>query len=571
MMLGISTVLAVVALTLFIFFWAGVLMIYGVRGPATVSGTGPKRTRTQYRTFDNVWIDGTGKPHKLTFFMRLVLWFKFRNPWSKVRRMMRASGISVKDFRNGPVGAMPDRVDQCGRGLSDLRETDWGPLAADPVISDITVPGDTYYNINSRTRKTLNTPKTAWASDEIRLSTAFRSPTGLNVNIIAQVNLNQKDVVVANASVFSSGDGVRIVDGLGNTEPCNIASINGLTNTITMDVDLKGTYLMANNPRLISRNTAGIQEAINSLPAYGGMVVVPRGDTIIYDVIYATRTVKLVSTGIAYMNVAGHDSRLFLAAASTPEAMIWFDGRRYRSDIHPLNHPYFSSVEDILLNGNKANCPAGGEGIRISHWSDIIISHTFVFNTQSHGIRGYYPNADCDLYHIFIENSWVEECNGNAIYMLVGFADMTTRCDGVFVRNCVFYLCQPIYFGCPVALGASKEKIFRCSRIINNELGNQAVTLEGVDNMLVTHNNVFGGAHGILVNDSGGVRRSTNVQIKDNDFNDTTASPAVWLVGDVNHSHVTGNNTVECTRGKIDDSACTGRDNKIEHNMTGGI
>ena len=388
----------------------------------------------------------------------------------------------------------------------------------------------------------------------------YQSIPGLTSNATAQVNIHQTDIVVVNAAPFRPGLGVRIRDGLGNTEPCNIASINYGTNTITMEVNFKATYLMANNPVLTSRDTAGIQEAVNALAPYGGAVEVPPGVTTVSDGIYITKIgVTIKGSGVGFHGTA--NSQIKLADGKTTEAMIWFDGRDFNYISGPLDHPYFGKVTDIFLYGNKAGL-AACEGIRISHFSDIQILSTFILRCSSHGIRGYYPTADCDIYHLFVEQSWIEECDGNGVYFDITNADMTTRADGIFIRHNVFYYNLPIFFGCSVATATGKPLMFQSTEIGNNECRRQSIHLSGVDNAIVFGNimNGDGGPapYGILIDDYGTVRRSTDIQVFQNVIPATVSNPAIWLVGVVNYTTVMGNNVEAATHGGLDYSACTG-------------
>lgn len=406
-----------------------------------------------------------------------------------------------------------------------------------------------------------------------RISTEFRSLPGVVDPIVAQVNANQKNVTVTDASEFEVGLGVRIADGLGNTEPCNIESINLVTDVITMDIDIKGTYLLVNNPTLSTRDSAGIQEAINSLPPRGGTVEVPAGYYVVDDCYaYVSRGgVYLRGHGIGYFEDGGpsHLSKILLAPGAAPEAMVWFDGRRYRSDLGAYQ-PFFGGVDGLYMDGNRTN-GATGEGVRVSSWSDLMFERNFLRNMESHGVRFYYPSVGMRIWNTWIERNWIEECLGGGIYANIVVGDAVTQCDNVVIADNLFWNNAPLQLSCTIPT-ATKASMFSSSKIIHNNCSDQSITLDGATGVLVKDNTISGSIaiapHGVKVTDAGGARKSRKVQVYDNIIYSTFSSPAIWLTGLVEYSTIRGNDVMWCTNGKIDDSACTGKGNFIEHNRT---
>jgi hypothetical protein len=339
-----------------------------------------------------------------------------------------------------------------------------------------------------------------------------------------------------------------------------------------MDIDLKATYLMANNPTLSTRDTAGIQEAVNSLPQRGGIVETPSDYTVIDDVIYVTRGgVYFEGQGIGYFEDGGPDylNKLLLAPGATPEAMIWFDGRRYRSDLGTYQ-PFFGGVRGLYLDGNRTN-GATGEGIRVSNWSDLMFERNFLRNMESHGVRLYYPNVAMRIWNVWIERNWIEECLGGGVYANIVTGDANTQCDNIVIDDNLFWNNAPIYLGSTIPTG-TKSSFFSSSKITRNNCSDQSITLEGVTAVLVKDNSMSGSIaiapHGVKVTDAGGARKSRKVQIYDNIIYSTFSDPAIWLTGLVEYTTVRGNDVMWCTNGKIDDSAATGKGNVIEHNRT---
>lgn len=218
--------------------------------------------------------------------------------------------------------------------------------------------------------------------------------TNTNIeNVTVQADAAQADVVVTDGSVFFVGQGVIISDGSPQEEHANIGSIAGTV--LTMDENLVNTYLLVNNPVLTGKDTAGIQEAINNLPAIGGVVNIPAGNNTISSSIIVNKPCLIRGEGDASVVVLANNSNvdMFVLPANQTDVIM----------------------RDFVIDGNYANNATAGHGIFCMDGNhDCVLENLLIRECRDMGI--FFLNVATRTLRIRIEGCHIDDCHPDVVF-----------------------------------------------------------------------------------------------------------------------------------------------------------
>ncbi len=232
-------------------------------------------------------------------------------------------------------------------------------------------------------------------------------------NVTVQADVAQANVTVADGTSFFVGQGVIISDGSPQSEHCNIGSI--AANVLTMDENLVNTYLLADTPVLTGKDTAGIQESINNLPAIGGVVNIPVRTNTISSSIIVNKPCIIQGEGdgsLVYLD-DNINVDMFILPADQTDVII----------------------RDFKMDGNYANNATAGRGIYCTDGNlDCLFENLEITGTRDQGIH--VARTGTNPARIKILNNHIIDCQPDATFGAAGI-DLNTIDDSIVAHNTV--------------------------------------------------------------------------------------------------------------------------------------
>jgi hypothetical protein len=151
-----------------------------------------------------------------------------------------------------------------------------------------------------------------------------------------------------------------------------------------------------------STTTAGIQEAVKSLPN-GGKIFIKAG-TYVVGTISLTPNIVLEGEGSGWQTKKGVSRTILQLANAVNGDVLNISG----------TNVYGIIIRDLDINGNKANQTAG-HGIDLTGSISANIENVYILGANQDGIHA--DGSTVTTQWMEIRNAYIEQCGGNGIYL----------------------------------------------------------------------------------------------------------------------------------------------------------
>jgi hypothetical protein len=261
---------------------------------------------------------------------------------------------------------------------------------------------------------------------------------------------------------------------------------------------------------------AGIQAAINDLPARGGEILLP-ADSIMIDttIMIVDKEVTIIGQGIGWLGIDSNATGTYLRMANGANCDM------FNFSSTGTTHTFFGKFSDFGMDGNKANQTLTSNGITVSgSYSDLTFNNVQVGYFNGNGMNIDNPQR---VWNVWITNSWIEY-NASAQIYLHGLSYLFV--NWIHVDNCHIVGDQ----------GVNGISIYNVSRVFltNNlvtEAGHEGILLKSVRNSIIAEN---------IVEDNGKTSPNTYDGIVITD-DGTTASSGIIVSQNISTNYTLSN------------------------------